>query len=87
MRKLIAIVVVMLVSSGCSLYTDDEAEPTIDAAPMACEPTADRNVSCRTICSADIELCAGADWTVCLDECRAGVADVAWCPGGDSAGR
>jgi hypothetical protein len=86
MRKLI-VVVVVLALAGCSLYSDDDTEPTVDAAPLACESTADRNTSCRTICSADIELCTGADWLACLDECRAGVADIAWCPGGDSAGR
>jgi hypothetical protein len=87
-RLLLLIVSLVLALTGC-LYVDDDAPERPDAAagPTACLPTPDRNHSCRTICAADIELCAGADWTVCFEECRAGFAFTAWCPGGDSAGR
>jgi len=69
-----AIVLALLVAcSGGDNATSDAG---------VCEPTPDRNVSCRNICRADVELCAGVvDWTICFEECRAGVADVAWCPG------
>lgn len=76
--------VLAAVLAGCSLYSEGDDEPVaVDASPgLSCESSADRNVSCRNICRADIELCPGvADWTICLDECRTGVAVVAWCPG------
>jgi hypothetical protein len=59
------------------------APPRGDALRLVCEPTLDRNVSCRaTVCADGVELCPGAEWIVCYEECRAGLAEVAWCPGG-----
>ena len=84
MTPMLKVAAVVMLLSACTLYDHEPSDeaPFVDAAPAVCVPSADRNTSCRTICSTDIELCAGADWTVCLNECRAGVASVAWCPGG-----
>ncbi len=84
MQKLIAIAFTLTVNLLLAACGDD-LEPTdeLDAgADPTCEPSPDRNVSCRNICRADVELCPGVDdWTLCLEECRAGVAELAWCPG------
>lgn len=73
----------LIALAGCELYTDDS--PTATDAGNTCEPTAARNVSCRSICVAEVELCPGAaDWTACFEQCRAGEPDAeapAWCPG------
>lgn len=77
MRLLTALAALLV--SACSLYAGDDV-PALDAS-NACEPSADRNTSCRSICRADLELCDGADWTICFEECRGGIAAGAWCPG------
>lgn len=59
---------------------DDGTEPT-------CAITDDRGRSCSRVCSAfspadlaTAQICAGATWDKCVDECVSGVAAVAWCP-------
>ncbi len=53
----------------------------------ACPITDERGRSCSRVCSAftpadqaTAQICGGATWDACVDECVEGVAAVAWCP-------
>lgn len=74
-----ALAALIALLAGCELY-DSPAE-ALDAG-SACEPTSDRNVSCRHVCRVEMEMCVGASsWEQCFAECRTGFAAGAWCPG------
>jgi hypothetical protein len=83
------LVTALVLCGACSIYGGDDVEAEADggaevdaAEPVACVVTADRGTSCRfTVCVDSAELCPGVSWTVCFEECVAGVADVGWCPG------
>ncbi len=75
---------------GCDLYSaPDELEPDASG-PVACEVVASRDTAegCRTACTATRDrdplgqMCQAPniDYPDCEAQCKAGIADGAWCP-------
>lgn len=65
----------VLAMTACSGGMDDAADDD-----GACPVTLDRAHGCKLACADETQLCPGATWDPCFEECVVGVHDVAWCP-------
>lgn len=82
MRTVLMAVLLATLAAACSGGGD-----AADDTSAKCAVTDDRGASCSRVCTAftpaDLpysQLCRGATWDKCVDECVQGVSVTAWCP-------